>query len=529
MNKLKASSNAVKMKHPIIIFAAALVVALPLRAYQLIATVNPESGFYENADFTVPLLYVVAAFAAVAVAVLCFVSKNIPSPEFKVGKNPLLAFMSLLAAGGMVWDIISIESKLVPQMDSYANVDMFRSLFSVYLEENGGMFLVAELVFAVLSVFYFIVFSVSHFEGKPYYKKLKLLALAPLCWSMSVLVSKLTKAISFVKVSELLFEIFMFVFIMLFLLTFARICSGVFTENSMWGIFGYGFAAAFFGALVTVPRLVVLFAGLEPVEGYEFDFSYLSMTLFVLSFIFSAMGIGFKHGLKNIKAVSELELPDDKDVVVKGSDIAYISDFAVEENVSSENSKKNSDTVIESVFEYEIDDALDDFSEEIEAGTIIRKSQSSNNFDIKETTRRSAEETEIFETEIAKQSEKTDCFDEEATEESVAQEKSEFFEATVENVVYENSSSDENFVEFSEMLIEDTGDFEDGDEADNETEIIEAEVSQEESSLKTEKVKKKSEKTEKSKKNRRNEKNGNVEQDETVKVVSLADLKKKPE
>lgn len=521
MNKLKGSSNAVKMKHLIIIFAVSLVVALPLRVYQLIALVNPESGFYDNSDFSVPILYGVAAVFTVLITVFCFISKSIPSPEIKIGKNPILGIASLLAAGGMAWDVITIETRLIPQTGGYVNADMFRSLFSVYLEENGGAFLLAELLFAVLSVFYFIVFAVSHFEGKPHYKKLKLLALSPLCWSMAVLVSKLTKAISFMKVSELLFEIFMFVFVMLFFLTFARICSGVFTENSMWGVFGYGFASAFFGALVTVPRLVVLFAGLNPVENYEFNISYFAVVVFVIAFVLSAMGIGFKHGLKNIKAVSELELPDDKDVVVKGSDVAYVSDFAEEDEVS-ENSKKNAETVIESVLEYEIEEALDDYFEEMEAGTVVRKTVDSKvsepevfEAEVEEKT----EEPETFEVEVGEETQEPETFEAEVEEESVE----EFFEEEKT----EKNGSDENFVEFSEMLIDDTDDFDDITEPEpvHEKAVV---PEKEKSSFAREKEKKKVAKKENSKQRKKNKKDSG-ESEEPIKIVSLADLKKKSE
>lgn len=54
------------------IFAAALIVALPLRAYQLIFLIDPETGFYTKTNFTVPLLYVLLILVGIAFIVLSF-------------------------------------------------------------------------------------------------------------------------------------------------------------------------------------------------------------------------------------------------------------------------------------------------------------------------------------------------------------------------------------------------------------------------------------------------------------------------
>jgi len=127
-------------------------------------------------------------------------------------------------------------------------------------------------------------------------------------------------AISFSKMSELLFEIFTCVFLMLFFLTFARISSGVFTENSMWGIYGYGLSAAFLGAVVTIPRIVISVVGLNPVKGYEFNFSHLACVVFILAYVFASLGVGFKDGLKNRRAINDIALPDDSEAVFKSDD-----------------------------------------------------------------------------------------------------------------------------------------------------------------------------------------------------------------
>ena len=317
MNKLKGSLGAIKMKYLIFVFAAAMLVALPTRVYQLLALVDPANGYYNSSDVTIPVLYGAVFLFACIFMVLSFLSKEVPSPKLPTGKNPILGVTSIIMVLGLGWDILSIERKIVPQVQGDVNMEIFKSVLSSNLEQSGGLFTVLRFIFAVFAIFYFVIFAVSHLNGKASYKEYKLLALSPLCWAITGLISKLMTAVSFINSSELLFEIFMLVFTMLFLLTFARISTGVFTEDSMWGIFGYGFAASLFAGLVTIPRLVCAAVGVAPVDNHEFNFVYLAIMLFVFSYIVASLGIGFKDGLKNIKTISEVELPSDDEVVVK--------------------------------------------------------------------------------------------------------------------------------------------------------------------------------------------------------------------
>ena len=61
MNKIKGSSSAVKIKYLLFVFAAAVLVALPTRVYQLLALVDASNGFYKESDVTIPVLYAVIA------------------------------------------------------------------------------------------------------------------------------------------------------------------------------------------------------------------------------------------------------------------------------------------------------------------------------------------------------------------------------------------------------------------------------------------------------------------------------------
>ena len=319
MKKLKGSIGAIKMKYLIFVFVAALLAALPTRVYQLLALVDPINGFYNGSDVTIPVLYGALFVFAGLFLVLSFLSKEVPSPKFPVAKNPVLGVASIIMALGLGWDILSIEKAVVPQVQGGINFEIFGNLLSTNISQNGGLFLALRFVFAVFAIFYLVIFAVSHLNGKASYKEYKLLAITPLCWAIASLISRLMTAVSFMKVSELFFEIFMFVFLMLFLLTFARISSGVYTVDSMWGIYGYGFSAALFAGLVTIPRLVCGAVGIPAVEGHAFNFVHFAALIFVLCYVLASLGIGFKDGFKNMRTAAEVDLPDDTEVVIKRS------------------------------------------------------------------------------------------------------------------------------------------------------------------------------------------------------------------
>lgn len=479
MNKLKGSLGAIKMKYLMFVFAVAMLAALPTRVYQLLAIVDYNNGFYNGSDITIPVLYGAVFLFAIIFMVLSFLSKEVPSPKLPVGKNPVLGVASIIMIIGLGWDILSIERQVVPQVQGGFSFDMFKSLLASNLEQNGGIFLVLQFVFAIFAIFYFIIFSVSNLNGKASYKEYKLLALSPLCWAITMLISKLMTAVSFISVSELLFEIFMLVFAMLFFLTFARISSGVFTEDSMWGIYGYGFSAALFGGLVTVPRIVCVIVGLPAVEGHEFNFSHFAILMFVLSYIIASLGIGFKDGIVNIRTLAEVELPDDDDVVIKQRKAT-----SVEEEKEPEYELFESDEVVETVEEVfeEAQDDAEENNEEDEAFELVE-------FFAEESTEESVDEIEElppFEEEVAISEETQEEIEEinelledieiieEAPEEVYEIEELPSFEEDVNNVNSEEVEeiSEENVQEIQE-IDEGSEEIEEASEVEESEEVIE--------------------------------------------------------
>ncbi len=318
MTKLKGCSKAIKMKYLIFVFVTAMIVALPTRVYQLLALVNPETGFYDNGDVTVSVLYGVLAVFCAFFLVLSYLSKEVPSPKLPMGKNPVLGVASIIAAGGFLWDILANLKNIVPGYSS--ETANFGAMLQNNLQQSGGAAPILRIVFAFFAIFWFLIFAISHLNGKASYKEYKILAITPVCWGIVTLISKLMNAISFVTVSELLFEIFEIVFVTVFFLTVARVSTGVFTEDGMWCIYGCGFSAALFAGLVTIPRLVCMVVSVPAVEGHDFSLMDLGVLVFAICYILASLGIGFKDGLKKMESVNAIALPADEDIVIKSRD-----------------------------------------------------------------------------------------------------------------------------------------------------------------------------------------------------------------
>ena len=77
MKKIKGSLSAIRMSHLVVLFAVMAVSGLAIRTYQLLVMVNPTNGFFENANFTVPVLYGILAVGCVLFLALSFLSKNV--------------------------------------------------------------------------------------------------------------------------------------------------------------------------------------------------------------------------------------------------------------------------------------------------------------------------------------------------------------------------------------------------------------------------------------------------------------------
>ncbi|MBQ2016831.1 MAG: hypothetical protein II207_07505, partial [Clostridia bacterium] len=85
MNKLKAAS--LSPNGAIILAAVFTLFAVPLRTFQFLNCLDPETGFWTVRDVTVPVLYALVIGVAVFAFFISLFSGIMPKPEFSKQKD----------------------------------------------------------------------------------------------------------------------------------------------------------------------------------------------------------------------------------------------------------------------------------------------------------------------------------------------------------------------------------------------------------------------------------------------------------
>lgn len=285
-----------------VIFAAAALIALPLRTVQFFTVIEGDkSGFYTENSFSVYALGFVLAAAAIAFLALGSAKKNKLDYDREIKKRPVFGIFSLVAAAGAFYDGISCVTKaandFAPIIEyDYNGVPTWNTEKLIF----GG-----EAVFAVLTAIFLLAIGLSTLSGKTNGSEHKLISLSPVLWCIIRMVFRFSRTISYLKVSDLAFELLMLVFMIMFFMAFAQVNSQVGDKKFEWKLAGYGLPAALFALVCFVPRLIVTFAGRTELL-YEYspvDICDLTTALFIIAAVFTRI-----TDRVNIEAIPE-EVP----------------------------------------------------------------------------------------------------------------------------------------------------------------------------------------------------------------------------
>lgn len=267
-----------------LIFIIAAVVALPLRIIQYFTVIEAETGFYSEAGFTVWLFYGILIAAAAAIFALGFSKRNALALAGGAEKRPGCGACAAIAAAGCVFDIVRTLGLLSDLLgDSYSSSEAMASAGAL------RVVYIAELVFAVLSAVYFAVSAFAFFGGKGCAESSRLLSLAPVLWMVFRLIVRFTRKISFIRVSELLLEMLMLVFFIMFFMAYAQVNSKVGGEKCEYKVASYGLIAALLAVICFVPRLVLTLCGkADIIYTYSaLEYSDFACALFAIATVFT--------------------------------------------------------------------------------------------------------------------------------------------------------------------------------------------------------------------------------------------------
>lgn len=269
-----------------IVFIAALIIALPLRVYQYLSgVIEPVTGFFATNNFSVVALYGVIALSAVAVIALGFVNRKKLAYEINTQKNPLLGTASAIAALSIILDAV-FNIDIVGMLEAGAPdaTTSPEQLTTYYV-------VIAQAAVSIIAALFFAVLCANSFMGKTLASEFRLLSLAPVLWSMLRMIARFMRTISFVRVSELLFEMFMLAFMIMFFMNFAQCNSKVNDKDCAWKLAAYGLPASLLALVCFVPREILLIAGKRDIiyAGSVTEFSDLAVALFVVATVLTKL------------------------------------------------------------------------------------------------------------------------------------------------------------------------------------------------------------------------------------------------
>lgn len=286
-----------------IAFCVVAITALPLRTYQFFTVLEPETGFFSSINWSVYALYAILAAGLLISLIAALIYKSELGFDRKPEKRRVQGIIAIVAAVSVLYETAVTLNSLLTAISSN----------DAELTKPALVVLVAQAIFGVFAAIYFVVFGMSVISGATNASEYKILSLAPAVWCMFRLVYRFMRTISFVRVSDLLLELFMLALMLMFFLAFAQLNSKIDSKGVDWKLVGYGLPAALMALICFIPRLVVVVTGNSDILYAHSPVEYcdLGTALFVLSVVFTRIGwVGGNADAKDeaaAKAVADAE------------------------------------------------------------------------------------------------------------------------------------------------------------------------------------------------------------------------------
>ncbi|MDR0314343.1 MAG: hypothetical protein LBH71_00130 [Oscillospiraceae bacterium] len=297
------------------VFSVAALITVPIRTYQNVSMVEPDTGFFYNTNFSIWALYIILFASVLLLFIMAFLSGSMPKPSMPFGENKVIGF----ASAGFA---ITLLSDAVFQVVNF--IDIYKGYSSAliqnwqYFLKTGCIPIALQAVFAIMSAVYFFIFATSYFTGNELFKKNKYLALSPIVWGIFRVIFRFIQPINFRNISQLLLELIMIVLMLVFFLTVARIASKVDERESMWLFFASGLSASLFALVCTISPIVMVITGNSSLvyKGDMISFCDIGFACFAISLMLEIVqskkdraGIGDEE---EMKVVSHEEYVNDK-------------------------------------------------------------------------------------------------------------------------------------------------------------------------------------------------------------------------
>ena len=273
---IKGSKENIKLAPTLAVFAAAAVAGIVIRYIQMLKFIDPKTGFTTGGNALSVVLYALIVVSSLFICVTSFLSAD--SKKIAIGNsgNKLASIGTSLFAISLLGDTYYCLYQV-----------MFNSgTASAYTDvmKNGTVPMTLQSIFAFISAIYLFILASDFSKGTAKAYKRKFLATAPVFWAGSRLIYRFLRQISFVEVSDLLLELVMIAFMIMFFMALAQVSSGVYKDSFKWRIPGLGLSAAIIAATVSVPRMIVAITARELVnKAYPFSLTDLLFVIFIIT------------------------------------------------------------------------------------------------------------------------------------------------------------------------------------------------------------------------------------------------------
>ena len=256
-----------KKMWPLLAVLAAAVVAIPLRVAQYIKYIDASTGFFNEINASVIIFYVLVAAAAVIGFAMPLIRRKDLKPAPIAFKSVQFTVVSLIMAVTLIVDS-AVQLMNYFDLVSLGSIQAAGSI-KEYLSAQGATLLLLQALSGAATAVYFFVSGVTVGLGNADISKYKVISLVPVLWCIFRLLYRFKRTISFVNVSDLLLELFMIVFSMMFFFAVAQINSKIdinekgseLINSLFWKVFSYGIPAAVFAVVCFIPRFVLLLTG----------------------------------------------------------------------------------------------------------------------------------------------------------------------------------------------------------------------------------------------------------------------------
>ena len=252
--KLKHSLSALKLSPLVkVIFPVLALASAALRFLQVKTVMDPSTGFYTQSSPLTWAVNILMLGGACLMILWCYLSEQTESLQTMPYKS------TPVFAATLVFSLVLLARAALCFADFSKAVSGYGLRSAKELMSTGALPLLFQSVFALLSAVYFIFVAVSYLKGTSLAAKHRLLALAPTAWIAARMLHLFVRKISFMKVSDLFFELMACMCMILFFLAFAQVTSGVYSTGMAWRLVGFGLPAALLTIGVQLPRLVLTF------------------------------------------------------------------------------------------------------------------------------------------------------------------------------------------------------------------------------------------------------------------------------